>query len=251
MDDDEVDAYLKGYRDLPGSQDEKFKKYAEQIRTGTKPGATSLRNTFSLVKQSKEKRAQQLAKALYKRRVVIVYGPAGTNHGILRDRGTWDPKKQMYADGVIVVANRYEGNWLGTAAVLAHELRHLLDVEETKMGRLHIGIDERPESLNEDEPQRRANINSGAVAAGLDWKGYHDIYAKITPAQWEEVAKKFGPNWRNTEDMLAQIDFQVEELRKFEKDKPKLKAHRCGRPCKEAKYGTCDRMVYFPPCWDH
>ena len=251
MDDDEVDAYLKGYQNLPGSQDEKFKKYAEQIRAGTKPGATSLRNTFAIVKQSKEKRAQQLAKALYKRRVVIVYGPAGTNHGILRDRGTWDPKTKMCTDGVIVVANRYEGNWLGTAAVLAHELRHLLDVEETKMGRLHIGIDERPESLNEDEPQRRANINSGAVAAGLDWKGYHDVYAKMTPAQWEEVAKKFGPNWRNTEDMLAQIDFQVGELRKFEKEKPKLKAHRCGRPCKEAKYGTCDRKVYFPPCWDH
>lgn len=251
MDEDELEAYLKSYNSLPGSQDDRFKKYAEQIRTGTKPGVTSLRNSFNLAKGSKEKRAQQLAKALYKRRVVIVYGPAGTNHSALRSRGTWDPKKKMYTDGVIVVANRYEGNWIGTAAKLGYQLRQLLDAEETKMGRLDIGIDDTPESLNSEEAERRAHINAGAIAAGLDWRGYHDVYAKMTPAQWKEVAKKFGPNWRDTEDMLAQIDFQIGKLKEFEKEKPKLKAQRCGRPCKEAKYGTCDRKVYFPPCWDH
>lgn len=259
MTDEALETFLEEYRKAPGTQAEKYDRYWKKLHTSERPAAVSLVKTLDLLtKGCEEPRAHQVVKGLAKRRYLVVYGPVGTNHGALVGQkdstgawGTWDGQAKQLADGVIVVSNEYEGNWIMTACVLAHEFRHILDVEETALGRLDIGIvPNDPESLNQDEPQRRANITSGAVAQALGFRGWK-LYQQMTPSQVEELKGQWGERWWSP-DGCAQIDYQMDHLAEFQKQKPHLKAQRCGRPCDDfERYGYCDRYVYFPPCWDH
>lgn len=257
---EELNGFLKQHEEFKGTKEEKYAQYLKKRKESKNPLWQSIETTFNVLSKSESARAH-FQNGIESRRFLIAYANTGSNHGALthQDRkdadqwGNWDEKTGHLVDGLIVISNEYKDNWLMSACVLAHEYRHILDIEETKLGRLNIGIQwNDPDSLNEAEPQRRANINAGIVAVGLKYNGERPFVEGWTAQQKEVKNADWGPNWCASPDACAQVLAQFEMYKDFLKQTPTLTKQKCGRRCKDFKHhGYCDHEVYFPPCWQH
>lgn len=227
---------------------------------------------LELLVKSNSPLAKSLAKALKKRRVAIFMASVGTEHGKdngkIHELGSWDPSKEQFNDGAIIIGDEYIGNYIGAAGVIAHELRHIMDCEESMWDekrdengniirkKLDIGFSmgKTDYGLNADLPQERANIYSGGLLAELGWNS-DSIWTKMSATDKDALREKWGPDWDgmlSTSGVCSNMDEKMKLfLTKHYHVRDKINKKKCGRICRNKRYGICDREINFPPCWDH
>ncbi|MEW6735327.1 MAG: hypothetical protein AB1489_28805 [Acidobacteriota bacterium] len=245
MSEDKIAGFLANYRAQQGDLNQKYSHYLSNLQKSNNPKWKTIARTIELLEKSSDPVANQVAKRIKENRFVVVMDELGSNRGCLREPGVFDKTDEL-TDGVIVLDSRYVDNVIGAAGVLAHEIRHVLDLEETKAGRLNIGIRiGDPSSLNASEPQNRADTYAGHVLSVLGYR--KAIKYGLSQEGKAEKKKIWGARWMLDSEEL--IDPKMSRLQEFGARKEK-KAVFCHRRCK-SKPGECARKVYFPPCWDH
>lgn len=238
------DAFVSKYRQTKGTPEEKYQRYLDKLKSSPKSRAKTIQGALDLLESSKDREVAMVAKALKAKRYLVMMTGLGENHGQLLETGEWNTKSQRLHDGVILVDDRYIGNYIGTAGVLAHELRHILDMESSrgKWLKHHVGTD----NLDKAGPQGRANAYAGLILSKLG-------YVPVKKDEWEkirEITATIGQNWGSwakDDDALIEANHKYGVFNSIRKG---LKAQRCGRPCK-TKQGPCGRLITVPPCWDH
>jgi hypothetical protein len=246
---DKTNSLLKKYDETKGTKDEKYNNiYRKTIKDGKTETARTIRRALVLLENCNDRKVKQIARTIREKRMLVIFDDSvGWNEqGCLYRYGEWEKKSGwLLKDGVILVNKAYTGNAIGTAGVLAHEIRHLLDIEETRAKRLDVGIIiSKTESLNEAEPQSRADITGGYVLNALGYK------ANLSSEEKNKMRSIWGNYWDKNNVNLNFMDHKVTKYNEFEKEKHKMKAEFCCRPCR-TKQGPCGRKIYFPPCWDH
>ena len=244
----------------------------EILEAMAKARQITIEKALQLLENSGQKLPKSIIKAIERRRLLIfmasVGDESGKSHGKIQQIGDWDPQSETFNDGAIVIDNEYIGNYIGTAGVIAHELRHIMDCEESKWDektningekireKLDTGVvfGTSDLGLNNNKAQGRANIYSGGVLAALGWNP-DQIWAKMSTQEKNALRATWGPNWDGIDGSSGTGSTMDEKMRlyldKFEKAKSKLKTRKCARICRHKEYGICDREVFFPPCHDH
>jgi hypothetical protein len=246
----EIEDQLLAYNSLKAPLDAKYQRYREKMDKSKKPEGITLKGAESLFNEADDEEIKGMVKQLSERRILVFLGPVGANHGALRYAGHWDENENKFMDGVMIIDNRYIRNYLGSAGVMAHELRHILDCEETQLKRLDIGISPSdPSSLDNEESQKRANIAHGRVMHAFKFKKSDWSRQLFNEKNYTNVDPRFAQNWTHDERAVVEMN---DNLKLYLAEKPKLTKQKCGRPCKDFKgHGFCDRKLFYPPCWDH
>ena len=249
----ETNLHLIGkYFDKP----EKYGEYQKALNNEAEiPYGRTIQQALDLLSKCKDKKVRQVAEKIRGKQIVILFDDMGANHGQINSYSNWrtetGPKGNKYdvvSTVLIKVGSQYKRSALATAGVLAHELRHLLDMELEKNGQLNIGV---IGNMDSSDAQHRADTYSGYV---LNKLGYRKFDPPLTAAQIQKLKKIWGEEWNDT---AGDLNYKISMIRDFYKltqdadPKKRPEPQVCGRPCNNPKYGLCDRKVYFPPCWDH
>jgi hypothetical protein len=201
----------------PEASDQMYQAYLKALKTDEVPYGGTILKAFKLLDKAARKRlgdrAPSIADSLKNRRVIILYqDKLGTTEinarGELRNRGklTDMPGKpaksgkpmRRYLDGEIRLSTCVAQSYIGTAALLAHELWHILERENPKNGLKD------PEALKlkgNDVFSGSENFADYVAGREIAYLGFSEG-AILKP---ERHAKVWGPKWNDSESFSILI----------------------------------------------
>lgn len=244
-------------RKLADAEKERYDAYWKALKKGEIPHSDAILGAFRLLENASDPWVKSIARRIKQRRILIVFeeGLSGAGErasGHLFFEGNRRPvfqtpgKKNIYAlmNGVIKINAGYSRSYITTAAVLAHELWHVIDKER------------RGNDLPDLEPLQIDPYDKNLTLSGVeDWADYaagRTVWALGYTMDIIENGKRgkrlgWGPDFQNNKD------HELQKLNHFlaaDKALAKRGAIRCGAPCR-TKEGPCNNPVYVPPCHYH
>lgn len=244
-------------RQLAAQEQERYQAYWKALKQGKIPHAKAILNTFKLLEECTDPGVQSIARRLKQRRIIILYedrlsGVGQDASGHLFYPGNRRPvfqtpgKKKIYAqmNCVIKVHSQYSVSYISTAAVLAHELWHVIAAER------------RGNDCPDIEPlQVAANDKNLTMKSVEDWADYLAGRTIAALGYTQDVLenKRRGKQQGWGPDFSQFKDHEMQKLNHFlsaEKAFEQRGAIPCGSPCR-TKDGPCNNPVYLPPCHYH